>query len=100
MTSIVIRSDYKDPAYASLGAEAQTAWRKQGPNELGGEGRYTESGFVVVADGPNPYIKGSYENMRTMAGYEGAVEELPTRGAIEEAVGTGGGSGDWGYISE
>ena len=35
-----------------------------------------------------------------MPGYEGAVEELPNRASIEAAVGTGGGSGDWGYFSE
>lgn len=48
--SRIIRADYKDPAYASLAAAAQEEWRKQGKDELGGEGRYTESRLVLVAD--------------------------------------------------
>jgi len=100
MSVKVIRADYSDPAYAALAAESQEVWRKQGPTDLGGEGRYTESGLMVVADGPNPYVKASYENVRSMRGYEGAVEELSNQAAIEKAVGTGGSSGDWGYLSE
>src|SRR4051794_38693428 len=48
--SRIIRSDYSDPAYAALAAAAQTEWRKQGPDELGGSGRYTEGGLILVAN--------------------------------------------------
>ncbi|KAJ9151292.1 FAD dependent oxidoreductase [Pleurostoma richardsiae] len=51
-TSRIIRADYADPAYAALAAEAQVEWRKNGDNELGGQGRYSETGLVLVADKP------------------------------------------------
>ncbi|KAG0649829.1 L-pipecolate oxidase [Hyphodiscus hymeniophilus] len=104
-TSRIIRADYSDPAYASLAAAAQEEWRKQGPNDLGGEGRYTESGLVLVADRGAPgehYVRESQANVCSLmatAGDRDAVCELPTRASIEEALGTGGGSGDWGYIN-
>ncbi|KAG9240830.1 FAD dependent oxidoreductase [Calycina marina] len=100
-TSRIIRADYSDPAYAAFAAEAQTTWRKTSPHDLGGEGRYIESGLVLVCnEGMNPYVKESFENVRTMCGYEGAVHELPDRSAIEKAVKTGGGSGNWGYLTQ
>lgn len=50
-SSRIIRSDYADPAYTALAAEAQKQWRKSDcPDDLGAEGRYTESGLVLVAD--------------------------------------------------
>lgn len=49
-SSRIIRADYADPAYAALAAEAQVEWRKTGDDQLGGQGRYSESGLVVVAD--------------------------------------------------
>jgi sarcosine oxidase/L-pipecolate oxidase len=105
-TSRIIRADYSDPAYAALGALSQHAWRKQGPQDLGGEGRYTESGLVLVADsGSNgeAYVKGSLENVKLIASESGGldgVQELHNREAIDAAVGTGGGSGDWGYLNK
>jgi sarcosine oxidase/L-pipecolate oxidase len=50
-TSRIIRGDYADPAYATLATEALRQWRKvDGPDSLGAEGRYSESGLVLVAD--------------------------------------------------
>jgi sarcosine oxidase/L-pipecolate oxidase len=104
-TSRIIRADYSDPAYANLAARAQREWRKQGKDELGGEGRYTESGLVLVADEGvqgEAYVRGSFENVSEMmreAGDKEAIVKLSSRRSIEEAVGTGGGSGVKGYIN-
>src|ERR1700712_2205203 len=64
-TSRIIRADYSDPAYASLAASAQEIWRQQGPSDLGGEGRYSESGLVLAADKGRQgekYVRESLEN--------------------------------------
>ncbi|KAK0628990.1 putative fructosyl amino acid protein [Bombardia bombarda] len=63
-TSRIIRADYPDPAYAALAAEAQVEWRKQSkPTDLGAQGRYNESGLVLVADGvpPSPPTASSHQ---------------------------------------
>jgi len=113
-TSRIIRGDYADPAYAALAAEALVEWRKQGPADLGGAGRYTESGLVLVADeaAPGPltkktgmtYVRSSWANVVALArdapGPQPRVRELPTPAAIRDAVGTGGASGCWGYLNE
>ncbi|KAG4434928.1 hypothetical protein IFR05_009597 [Cadophora sp. M221] len=104
-SSRIIRADYHDAAYAALAEAAQNIWRQQGPNDLGGEGRYTESGLVLVAnkgEQGEEYVRGSLENVARIAkdlGDKGAVQEFKLRAEIEEAVGAGGGSGDWGYIN-
>src|SRR4051812_43924209 len=48
-TSRIIRADYADPDYAALAAVAQAEWRKQADQEVGGQGRYSENGFIVMA---------------------------------------------------
>lgn len=104
-TSRIIRADYSSPAYASLAARAQTEWRKTGPSQLGSDGRYSESGLVLVADTGRQgeeYVKNSWENVQNRMKQDsdlGGVSELRNREAIISAVGTGGGSGDWGYIN-
>lgn len=51
-TSRVIRGDYADPAYAALATDALRQWRKvDSPDALGAQGRYSESGLVLVANG-------------------------------------------------
>lgn len=48
------------------------------------------------------YVQGSWENVSRMAkdaGDEQGVEFLAGKGEIEQAVGTGGGNGDWGYLN-
>jgi sarcosine oxidase/L-pipecolate oxidase len=106
-TSRIIRADYSDPAYASLAAAGQAIWRADpsSPSSLGGSGRYSESGLVLVAnkgEQGEKYVRESYENVLGMvkgSGDEGSVRELKGRKEIDAAVGTGGGSGDWGYIN-
>ncbi|TPX18884.1 uncharacterized protein E0L32_011436 [Thyridium curvatum] len=118
-TSRIIRPDYADPAYADLAAEAQVHWRRQGPDELGGQGRYTESGLALVADGdiasvPSQgqdsakkdgvgYVRASWDNISAMAQKDPALQErirfLPTKEAIRDAVRTGGTSGSSGYLN-
>lgn len=105
-SSRIIRADYADPAYAALASKAQSVWCQTGPSQLGGEGRYTESGLVLVADsgsGGEYYVRESYSNVVALNKRNGVpaslVEELPSKEAIAKTVGTGGGSGDWGYIN-
>ncbi|KAL8419918.1 hypothetical protein RB594_002901 [Gaeumannomyces avenae] len=122
-SSRIIRADYADPAYAALAAEAQVEWRKAGEDQLGGQGRYSESGLVVVADGDPTtqpdgtptlqqptthktgadYCRSSWENVVAISEHNGAMKDkiqlLPTQDDIRKAIGTGGVSGVWGYIN-
>ncbi|KAK1759678.1 FAD dependent oxidoreductase [Echria macrotheca] len=119
-TSRIIRADYSDASYAALAAEAQVQWRKQNQtSDLGAEGRYSESGLVLVADaGPTrapgeiidkssltgmDYVRFSWDNVRSMASsdpdWAGRIHELPNPAAIREQLGTGGSSGTWGYFN-
>ncbi|KAK0640965.1 FAD dependent oxidoreductase [Cercophora newfieldiana] len=120
-TSRIVRADYADKAYAALGAEAQVQWRKQAqPTDLGAEGRYHESGLLLVADsGPvrvpgeivaksdmtgMDYVRLSWANVLSLASdnpeLASSIRELPDVAAIRERLGTGGSSGSWGYINE
>jgi sarcosine oxidase/L-pipecolate oxidase len=110
-SSRIIRADYSIAAYTALAALAQNTWRQQGPGELGGEGRYSETGLTLVSnfkDDIKPgtteggYVKQSYENVLNLtqaAGEVGAISELKDRAAIKACVGAGEGSGEWGYIN-
>lgn len=120
-TSRIVRADYADLAYAALGAEAQAQWRKQSnPTDIGAQGRYHESGLIVVAD-PAPirpvgevvaksertgmdYVRSSWANVVSLGSSDpnlaGRVRELPDPAAIRDRLGTGGTSGSWGYINE
>ncbi|EHL03147.1 putative L-pipecolate oxidase [Glarea lozoyensis 74030] len=104
-TSRIIRPDYADPAYAALAAKAHETWRQQGPDELGGSGRYSESGLTLVANrGSNglPYVRSSYENVLALnkgTPNEGTVHELKSSEEIKNCVRTGGTNGNWGYIN-
>jgi sarcosine oxidase/L-pipecolate oxidase len=98
-SSRIIRADYSDRAYAALASAAQRAWRE---TALGADGRYAESGLVLVAKRGEPgeaYVRGSLENVRALDGDTEEVQELSDRESIEKVVGTGGGSGDWGYVN-
>ncbi|KAH8884659.1 FAD dependent oxidoreductase [Thozetella sp. PMI_491] len=116
-SSRIIRPDYADPAYAALAAEAQVQWRKQdSPDDLGAEGRYSESGFVLVADASPldgcgiskktgmDYVRYSYQNVMALAAkypdLVGRIRELPDVTAVRDATGTGGLAGSAGYINE
>ena len=97
-SSRIIRADYSDPAYAVLAASAQHVWRDTSPGGLG-EGRYSESGLLLVADAAKDgYVRESLDNVRGLE-EEGAVKELKSRREIEDMAGTGGGSGEWGYVN-
>jgi len=125
-TSRIIRADYADAAYAALAAEAQLQWRQQThPDDLGSEGRYSESGLLLVADGPAPppgtpvmtgntvidktkltgmdYTRFSWANVLSLASSDpelaARIKECPNPEAIKAALGTGGSSGSWGYIN-
>lgn len=114
-SSRIIRPDYADPAYARLAAEAQEEWRKPGPESWGGEGRYSETGFLLAADsGPKVradgvktglgYVHEAYVNALDLAKAEGqpagTVVELDGREAIKRASQTGAPFGDWGYLNK
>jgi len=125
-SSRIIRADYADPAYAALCAAAQVEWRKQSdPSDLGAQGRYNESGLVLVADGVPPppatpptgkpedktkltgmdYTRYSWANVMSLAAQDPSlvetIRELPDASAIAGAMGTnGGGSGSWGYLNK
>lgn len=104
-TSRIIRPDYKDPAYAALAAQAQNQWRQQGSDELGGQGRYSESGLCLVADEGKQgmgYVEASLENVKVLHEQDGHVDGLKvleSKEEIEQFLGFGGGSGNWGYIN-
>ena len=125
-----MRADYADSAYAALCDEAQEQWRKQeNPSDLGAEGRYSEAGLLLVAngDGSSPtlaaappaapdsktidkskltgmdYARMSWANVLALASQDPVlaerIRELPNPGAIRAASGTGCSSGSWGYIN-
>ncbi|KAK4130985.1 FAD dependent oxidoreductase [Trichocladium antarcticum] len=123
-SSRIIRADYADPAYTALCNEAQVEWRKQdNPTDLGAQGRYHESGLLLVGDAVPPapvaapaegglkpkmtgmdYARGSWANVQFLASNDSSspaarISELPNPDAIRDALGTGGSSGSWGYIN-
>lgn len=111
-SSRIVRADYADPDYAALGAEAQREWRRQGDREVGGQGRYAETGFVVTAYGGSAprvgeksgmdYARSSWENVARIAREGGSpdkVLELGSAEAIREYAGVVA-SGDWGYVNK
>ncbi|OTA56220.1 putative fructosyl amino acid protein [Hypoxylon sp. EC38] len=113
-SSRIIRADYADPAYAALAAEAQAHWRKTDPSSLGGEGRYTESGFILSADnGPMltedgrptgiAYAKKSWINAMALAQAEGrpmsSVRMMAGPTYLYKLTGLGR-FADWGYLNE
>ncbi|KAL2162177.1 hypothetical protein VTH06DRAFT_7090 [Thermothelomyces fergusii] len=124
-TSRIVRADYADAAYAALGDEAQAQWRKQdSPTDLGAQGRYHESGLLLVGDETPPapagqeeeeeglklkltgldYVRMSWANVVSLASGDpqlaARIRELPNPEAIRDALGTGGSSGSWGYINK
>ncbi|KAK8100717.1 uncharacterized protein PG998_007879 [Apiospora kogelbergensis] len=121
-SSRIIRADYADPAYAALASAAQAEWRKPGPDSIGGDGRYTETGFLLVADNEPPLVRNArglevksgmgfareaYANAAAHARHSGRegdgngdwVQPLDGREAIRNATTTGAELGDWGYLN-
>ena len=50
--SRIIRADYSNRLYSRLAAEAQELWRDKSSTGWGGEGRYSETGFLLGCDLP------------------------------------------------
>jgi len=106
-SSRIIRADYSDPYYSALAASAQEIWRQNASHELGGQGRYSESGLCLTCDTSYAndgagYVRKSYENVKGLmqqAGDNTGVQELPSKADISKQLGTGPGSGEWGYIN-
>lgn len=109
-SSRIVRADYADPDYTALATAAQAEWRKQGDDELGGQGRYSESGLVLTADKPDglkpsslDYAQKSCKNVVAYAAYHGypadKVQTLESTEALNECLGTRGHAGDWGYLN-
>lgn len=112
-SSRIIRADYADPHYTALATEAQKEWRKQGDDDLGGQGRYTESGFVLTAYNPKElkvgtksgmyYTKESWKNCVGVAARDGypadRIKTLDDTQALNDCLGTDTYPGDWGYLN-
>ncbi|KAI5464691.1 FAD dependent oxidoreductase [Mariannaea sp. PMI_226] len=112
-SSRIVRADYSDRHYAALAAEAQEEWRKQGDHEVGGQGRYSESGLLLCANTPPKdysykksgmdYTKESWKNVMEIARETGLsqdkIQRLENTEAIQKYVKTDGYPGDWGYIN-
>ncbi|KAL1837056.1 hypothetical protein VTJ49DRAFT_4325 [Mycothermus thermophilus] len=123
--SRIIRADYADHAYTALCNEAQVEWRKQDkPTDLGAQGRYNETGLILVGDPTPPapaagqtfqeedlkpkltgldYARMSWANVQSLAAKDpklaARIRELSNTDAIRDALGTGGSSGSWGYVN-
>lgn len=103
--SRIVRADYANPSYAKLACLAQESWRDQSPTGWGGEGRYTETGFVLTGDaGQEAYIRSSMQNVQELA-RQGLpmqmdkIQELNDRESIRAASGLPGVNGDTGYAN-
>ncbi|PUU78718.1 FAD dependent oxidoreductase [Tuber borchii] len=85
-SSRIVRADYADPAYSTLGQEALKQWARHPA--------FRKTGLVITADGENKYLKDSYNNVKS----EGGVEYLPTEKDIRSLM-AGGYSGTSGYVN-
>ncbi|KEY63984.1 hypothetical protein S7711_07981 [Stachybotrys chartarum IBT 7711] len=112
-SSRIIRADYANAAYADLASKAQEEWRKQGDDDLGGQGRYTESGFITSANTFEEvsvggktgmeYAKASLDNVLRLMKEKGAQEQparvFHNKEDIQSYLGVQGDPGDWGYLN-
>jgi sarcosine oxidase/L-pipecolate oxidase len=110
-SSRIVRADYSDPVYSLLCAEAQRIWRGDAPgnvlNDIGKEGRYTQSGLVLTEDKHTSaeagYVRKAYDTV-VRIGWD-SVRLLPTREEVEDICsgggrsGTGGNYGERGYVN-
>ncbi|OJD27927.1 hypothetical protein ACJ73_00673 [Blastomyces percursus] len=83
-SSRIVRADYAIAAYSTLAESALEKWRT---TDWGQEGRYTQSGLVLVSSGDRfgkDYVQESYENVKAMN--PDVVEKLPTRKDVERAA--------------
>lgn len=103
--SRIIRADYAQPSYAKLACLAQDSWRDQSATGWGGQGRYSETGFVLTCDAAHEaYVKAAMQNVKDLA-MQGLpmqmekIQELTNRESIRAATGLPGVSGDMGYAN-
>ncbi|KAL8793653.1 MAG: hypothetical protein Q9195_003805 [Heterodermia aff. obscurata] len=90
-TSRIVRSDYTSGPYADLVIEAQKRWR----GEWGASGRYSQSGYIVVAKegdtemstGGSNHVTLAYENAVRAAGDSSSIQLLKSEADIERASG-------------
>jgi len=91
----IVRTDYTSPLYASLAGEALEKWRH---SDWGKEGRFAESGLLMLGEAKDGYIASALDLARTR-GQEENIAEVEGEDAIREACTTGGRSGNWGYLN-
>ncbi|PLB33669.1 NAD(P)/FAD-dependent oxidoreductase [Aspergillus candidus] len=86
-TSRIVRADYSNPVYTKLAAEAIAKWRN---TEWGQDGRYTQSGLVLVYPSGDTnarhYAIKSYENVRQLEADESLVQMLPSAADVVRAA--------------
>ena len=122
-SSRIIRSDYSSPIYSSLASSAQAHWRDQTADGWGGQGRYTETGFVLTADSDDVaddqgtgkrYFEDALANAKAHAQAQSSnanynpnssncrsamIEELADRASIHRITGYAGALGNSGYVN-
>ncbi|KAK5940126.1 hypothetical protein PMZ80_007544 [Knufia obscura] len=103
--SRIIRADYANPSYAKLACLAQTHWRDQTPAGWGGQGRYTQTGFVLTGEqGQEAYVREAMHNVQDLA-RQGLpmeldkIQQLNNLSDIRKATGLVGVSGETGYAN-
>ncbi|KAE9985621.1 hypothetical protein BLS_006704 [Venturia inaequalis] len=95
-TSRIVRADYADAAYASLGCEAQKLWR----GEWGAQNRYHETGLCLSGEvGAEEYVTKSYENVCTLESAD-TIKAFDCNAKMAQATGTEGACGSMGYINK
>lgn len=103
--SRIIRADYANPSYAKVACLAQEQWRDQSSSGWGGEGRYSQTGFVLCeGKGQESYVKTSMANVQELA-RQGLpmdltkIQALEDRESIRQATRLAGVSGERGYAN-
>lgn len=105
-SSRIVRADYACKPYAALASRAQEQWRDQTPSGWGGEGRYSEVGFVLAADPEQAdYVRTAFENVNELAKNDDdpldpqKIEDLPNEESIRRASQFAGAAGELGYAN-
>lgn len=103
--SRIIRADYANLSYAKLACLAQTHWRDQTPTGWGGQGRYSQTGFVLTGEkDQEAYVQEAMHNVQNLARSGlpmelDKIQQLNSRSDIRKATGLVGASGETGYAN-
>ena len=103
--SRIIRADYANLTYSKLACLAQEHWRDQSPSGWGGEGRYTQTGFVLLGEeGQAQYVHEAMQNVQDIAKAGlpmdfSKIQSLQTPEEIKKATCLPGVSGKMGYAN-